>query len=91
MLPEKNILSVEDHEAVITLVPEGRSISFKKQCLESIDIWRSVNGNEWQEIANNVRAPYVDDEKFDSPAVLKYKVLFNGIEGEYKTIEVHLR
>jgi hypothetical protein len=90
MLPEKDVLSVNDHEAVITLVPEGRSINFKKQCLESIDIWRSVNDNEWLEIAKDVRAPYVDDEKIDSPAVLKYKVLFNGKEGEYKTIEVHL-
>jgi hypothetical protein len=69
---------MDTHKQLIelTLVPAGRHIAFSKELLEKVHVYRRVpaNGNGWQQIATNVRSPYLDTEIFPAGTTLEYHV-----------------
>lgn len=81
MRPEKPVSSpAEVHDMRVHILPEGREISFRKECLEPVTISRKINDQAWKEVAKNVRTPFVDSDKFQTPVTLHYKVSFGGNE-----------
>lgn len=81
MRPEKPVSSTaEAHDVMLSLLPDGREITFKKACLEPITIWRKINDGAWQVVAKEARPPFVDTDQFEGPLTLWYRISFGGSE-----------
>ena len=73
------------HLPYIELTDKGRKISFRRDCLEEIEIQRKVNEQDWKLLVKNIRTPYTDEESFPDGTKLSYsiKLTENGEEKEY--------
>jgi hypothetical protein len=71
------------HIPYIELTEQGRKISFRKECLEEIEIRRKVNENDWSPLAKNIRTPYIDEEDFPSGTKLSYAIRIGEQENDY--------
>lgn len=85
-----SIFAVKDHSLKVLLVPEGRKLYFDRECLDAVTIHRKVNDGEWEIVSKNTRAPYIDEEQFDSPVVLAYKAVFEKQDRSENVVEVNL-
>jgi hypothetical protein len=58
----------------IELTEEGRHISFRKECLGAIKIYRKVNENDWNMLIKDTKTPFVDMEDFPEGTHLVYAI-----------------
>ena len=67
----------------LTLMPEGRHLSFSKELLEVAHIFRRVGGEAgpWQRVAVNTRSPYLDTDVFAPGTQLEYYVQHETQQG----------
>lgn len=75
----------------IELVEQGRKISFQRDCLGEVKIYRKVNEEDWNLLIQQTRTPYVDTEEFPSGTKISYKIeLEQNHEKHQYTLEVRL-
>ena len=58
----------------IELTEAGRRISFRRDCLGEVKIFRQVNDGEPQLLIQGIRTPYVDAESFPGGTKLSYTI-----------------
>ncbi|TDN37241.1 hypothetical protein E4631_25270 [Hymenobacter sp. UV11] len=60
----------------LTLTPAGRHIAFSKEMLEKVHVYRRViaEGAAWEQVAANVRSPFVDTYAFPPGTTVEYHV-----------------
>ena len=58
----------------IELVEQGRKISFRRDCLGEVKIYRKINDEDWKLLIQQVRTPYVDAEDFPSGTTISYAI-----------------
>ena len=70
----------------IELTEEGRKISFRKECLGNVKIFRKVNEEDRKKLIQDTRTPFVDTEKFPEGTVLSYTIELDqdGEKHEYQ-------
>lgn len=80
-----------NHLPYIELVEEGRKISFRRDCLGDLEIFRKVNDKDEALLIKKARTPYVDEEEFPPGTKLNYSIRLeeNGEEKQYE-LEVRL-
>lgn len=78
------------HIPYIELTEEGRKISFRKDCLDEVEIYRKVNENDWELLIKDIRTPYTDQEEFPAGTLLSYSIRL-GSAGEEKPYELDVR
>lgn len=78
------------HIPYIELTDEGRKISFRKDCLDEVEIYRKVDENERELLIKNIRTPYIDQEEFPAGTQLSYSIRLVS-SGEEKPYELDVR
>ena len=70
----------------IELTEEGRKISFRKECLGNVKIFRKVNEEDRKMLIQDTRTPFVDTEDFPEGTVLSYTIELDqdGEKHEYQ-------
>lgn len=63
-----------DNIPYLELTGKGRQISFRRDCLGEIKIYRSVNGGKPGLLAEQIRTPFVDESEFPTGTTLTYTV-----------------
>ncbi len=59
----------------IELTAKGRHISFRKECLGEVKIYRKVNEeSNWKMLIQDTRTPFVDTENFPDGTRLSYAI-----------------
>lgn len=58
----------------IELNEKGRQISFRKDCLGEVKIYRKVNDGEWDMLIQRTRTPFTDTEAFPNGTRLGYTI-----------------
>jgi hypothetical protein len=74
----------------IELTDLGRKISFKKECLGDVKIYRQVNGGERLLLIENSRTPFVDQDAFSAGTQLLYSIELKQ-DNESKQYELEVR
>lgn len=73
----------------VTLVEEGRKISFAKACLGDVEILRKVNDRDWKTISKAARSPFIDDDPLPEGSNVSYLVRLEQNDGK-KEFELHV-
>ena len=75
-----------DNLPYIELSEEGRRISFRKECLGDVKIYRQLNDGEAELLIQDTRTPYVDTDEFPQGSRLSYTIELdqNGRKHEYQ-------
>ncbi|WP_247236788.1 hypothetical protein [Telluribacter sp. SYSU D00476] len=58
----------------IELTEQGRKISFRKECLGDVKIFRKVNDGEEELLVQGIRTPYTDADSFPEGSKLTYTI-----------------
>lgn len=68
----------------LDLLPAGRHLTFTKDLLEVVHIFRRAGGEAapWQRIAVNTRSPYLDADVFAPGTQLEYYVQHENQQGD---------
>lgn len=78
------------HIPYIELTDQGRKISFRKDCLDEVEIYRKVDENEQELLVKNIRTPYIDQEEFPAGTHLSYAIRLTSA-GDEKPYELDVR
>lgn len=71
----------------LEITEEGRRISFRKECLGDVKIYRkTAKDKEWKTLIQDTRTPYVDPEDFPEGTRLSYRIELDqqGEKHEYQ-------
>lgn len=75
----------------IELTENGRKISFRRECLGVVKIYRMINDEEPKMLIQQVRTPFIDTEAFPDGTRLTYSIeLEQGKENKQYDLEVRL-
>lgn len=70
----------------LTLTPAGRHLTFSKEMLEKVHVYRRVASDPadgWQQLATHVRSPYVDAQPLPAGTVVEYHVQHFDQQDQY--------
>ena len=68
----------------IEIIEETRKITFDKDCLDQVEIFRKDKNDKWISIAKNISSPYYDIDKMKKGIWTEYKVCIFTNQGEKK-------
>jgi hypothetical protein len=71
----------------IEFTDNGRKISFRKDCLGEVRIYRKLQGGEERLLAKNVRTPYMDFEELPANCTAIYRI---ELEQDHRIFKYHL-
>ncbi|MFP4090673.1 MAG: hypothetical protein ACLFUB_06920 [Cyclobacteriaceae bacterium] len=92
MTETKNHIPGEHHNKASITFDENQQprLFFDKLCKEAVHIERSINGKEWQLLAENARSPYTDQTDFEEGGEIRYRIRFGTPEEDTVQLSLHL-
>ncbi|GAB3168923.1 hypothetical protein [Telluribacter humicola] len=75
----------------IELTDQGCKLSFRKECLGNIKIYRKVDDGEEELLVQGIQTPYTDEANFPAGSTLTYIIELDHDQQKYQyTLEARL-